>query len=64
MEDVTRFYDAGGGEGPNRDSVLTSLGLSHDEIAALVAVEESLGSEEAAPPDEMPPYQQRTLGDN
>ncbi len=66
LEDVARFYDAGGGEGRNRDSLLRPLGLSDEEIAALVAFLESLGSEEAAfePPDELPPYQPRTLGDN
>ena len=56
MEDVARFYDAGGGESTNRDSVLRPLGLSDDEIAALVPSLESLGREEAAfePPDELP----------
>ena len=45
---------------------MQALGLSDDEIAALVAFLESLGSEEAAfePPDELPPYQPRTLGEN
>ena len=66
LEDVARFYNDGGGGGPNKDSLMRPLGLSEVEIASLVAFLGSLQSGDRADPDAeaSPPYQPRTLGDN
>jgi cytochrome c peroxidase len=37
LEEVVDFYNRGGGANPNRDPVLEPLGLSPDEVRALVA---------------------------
>lgn len=65
LEDVVRFYDSGGGDNQNKDSLLKPLGLTDQEVASLVAFLESLGSqEEPFEVPELPPYQARKLGDN
>lgn len=63
LEDVVRFYNRGGGESPNKDSRLRTLGLTGQQIADLVAFLESLGSppEEMQPPD-LPDYDLLELG--
>jgi len=37
LEEVVRFYNAGGGKHPNKSSILRPLGLNEQEIADLVA---------------------------
>ncbi len=65
MEEVVRFYNEGGGQHGNVDPVLKPLKLTEDEIASLVAFLSTLGSsEEVAGVPELPPYEQRTLGQN
>ena len=46
LEAVIDFYDAGGGETPNKDPLLEPLGLSASEKAALVAFLESLAGDD------------------
>lgn len=62
---VVGFYDAGGGETPNKSALLKPLGLTVDERADLVAFLESLTG--AAPdvtvPD-LPDYELREVGQN
>lgn len=48
LEDVVEFYNNGGGENANRDSLLATLNLTEQESAALVAFLESLSSEPIA----------------
>lgn len=65
LDEVVGFYDAGGGEGLNRDSRLQPLGLSERERDSLVVFLRSLGSEESAfEAPLLPAYQPRALGDN
>ncbi len=66
LEDVVRFYNAGGGDHANKDAVLAPLGLTESEIAALVAFLETLAGNETPveAPDEIPDYEPRTLGSN
>ena len=65
LSDVVEFYNEGGGESPNKDSALRSLGLTDSEKDDLVAFLQSLASptsDEGAP--DLPAYQPRTLGEN
>lgn len=65
LSDVVEFYNEGGGESPNKDSALRSLGLTDAEKDDLVAFLRSLASptpDEDAP--DLPAYQPRTLGEN
>ena len=68
LEDVVRFYDAGGGDVPNKDERLLPLNLTDVEIRDLVAFLQRLGSDEppfsAPEPSDLPPYELRTLGAN
>ena len=48
LEDVVEFYNQGGGDDPNKDSLLAPLGLTEQEKAALVAFLVSLSSEPVA----------------
>ena len=65
LEDVVRFYDAGGRTGADADSVLRPLDLSDAEIAALIAFLGSLsGAETPFEEPEVPPYALRELGAN
>jgi cytochrome c peroxidase len=48
LEEVVAFYNQGGGEDPNKDSLLAPLNLSASEQGALVAFLESLSSEPVA----------------
>ena len=62
---VVDFYDAGGGDGPNKSGLLKPLGLSKKEKADLVAFLTSLTGDapkEKAP--ELPAYKLRELGKN
>lgn len=65
LEEVVRFYDSGGGDGPNKDPGLKPLGLSAEETEALIAFLKTLGSsagefQKPAVPD----YAPRRIGDN
>ena len=66
LEDVVRFYNAGGGDHANKDTVLAPLGLTESEISALVAFLEMLAGEETPveAPAELPGYEPRALGSN
>ncbi len=65
LEDVVRFYNEGGGQHDNADPLLKPLELTEDEIDSLVAFLSALGSnEEFTETPELPPYEQRTLGQN
>ena len=65
LEDVVRFYNEGGGQHDNADPLLKPLELTDDEIESLVAFLSVLGSaEESMDIPELPPYEQRTLGQN
>ncbi|MCH8234619.1 MAG: photosynthetic protein synthase I [Chloroflexi bacterium] len=68
LEDVVRFYDNGGGGVQNKDVRLQPLNLTEDEIGALVAFLQRLGSDEppfdVPDPAALPPYELRTLGAN
>lgn len=45
LEEVIRFYDRGGGEDPRKDARLRPLGLTDEEVSALVAFLESLSGD-------------------
>ena len=64
LEDVVRFYNAGGGSVATKDPILVPLGLSESEIGLLVAFLESLQSP-VRPFSEpvIPEYALMTLGD-
>ena len=65
LEEVVRFYKEGGGQHGNVDPVLKPLKLTEDEVDSLVAFLSVLGSsEEVTDIPELPPYEQRTLGQN
>lgn len=65
LEAVVEFYNQGGGNGPNKDSLLVPLGLSEQEQQDLVAFLEALSGEETAvEPPALPEYQLRELGKN
>ena len=65
LEDVVLFYNRGGGDNRNKDPLLKPLGLTDQEVVALVAFLESLGSPgEPFELPQLPAYQPRTLGDN
>ena len=65
LEDVVRFYNEGGGPHDNLDQLLNPLELTEDEIDSLVAFLSALGSnEEFTEIPELPPYAERTLGQN
>ena len=68
LEDVVRFYDNGGGGVQNKDVRMQPLNLTEDEIGALVAFLQRLGSDEppfdVPDPAALPPYELRTLGAN
>ena len=65
LEDVVRFYNAGGGRVGNTDSMLIPLELTDDEVDSLVAFLSSLGSDEGFTGiPERSPYETRTLGQN
>lgn len=57
LEEVVAFYNAGGGDSPNKDPRMVPLGLTEEEQADLVAMLESFCGEQVtdeAP--ELPPY--------
>ena len=65
LEDVVRFYNKGGGQHDNVDALLKPLELTEGEIDSLVAFLSAMGSgEEFTEIPELPPYAQRTLGQN
>ena len=65
LEEVAEFYNAGGGNSPNKGAALSPLGLADSEIANLVAFLESLSSPaEIEDTPELPAYELRTLGAN
>ena len=65
LEDVVRFYNEGGGQHDNADPLLKPLELTEDEIESLVGFLSVLGSNvEFTDIPELPPYEQRTLGQN
>ena len=65
LEDVVRFYNEGGGQRDNADALLKPLELTEDEIDSLVAFLSALGSnQEFTEIPELPPYAERTLGQN
>ena len=51
LEDVVAFYNAGGGDDPNKDAQLKPLGLSDDEQKDLVAFLEALSGDPLTGPD-------------
>lgn len=65
LADVVDFYDAGGGEGPNKSERIKPLGLSDEEKADLMAFLDSLTGDapDVTVPD-LPEYQIRELGKN
>jgi len=62
---VVEFYDAGGGDGPNKSDLLKPLELTDAEKADLVAFLESLTgvAPDVTVPD-LPDYELREVGDN
>ena len=57
LEEVVRFYNAGGGDDPNKSDMLRTLGLADEEIGDLVAFLESLtGDDIIVQPSDMPEY--------
>lgn len=65
LEAVVDFYNQGGRNSPNKDSLLVPLGLSEQEQQDLVAFLEALSGEETAvEPPALPEYQLRELGKN
>ena len=65
LKDVVAFYNGGGGDGAEKDSLLKPLELSEQEQRDLVAFLKSLSGKEAdAAPPELPAYQLRKLGAN
>lgn len=65
LDEVVAFYDAGGGEGPNKSDKLKPLSLTDDEKADLVAFLNSLtGDTPTVTAPELPSYQLRELGVN
>ncbi len=65
LEEVVTFYDAGGRRAPDKDALLSPLGLSKSERSDLVAFLRSLQSKKVAAEEPTPPsYQARTLGKN
>ena len=65
LDEVVAFYDAGGGDGPNKSTLLKPLGLSDVEQANLVAFLNSLTGDapDVQAPD-LPEYQLRVAGQN
>ncbi len=58
LEEVVAFYNAGGGDDPNKDEMLQPLGLSDAEQAALVLFLESLcGDKIIIETPGLPPYE-------
>ena len=58
LEDVIDFYDRGGGDDPNKTSLLRPLGLSRGEKRALVEFLKSLSGEAViVEPPELPDYE-------
>lgn len=57
LDEVVRFYNAGGGDDANKSNIIQPLGLGEGEIADLVAFLDGLTGDEIiiAPPD-MPDY--------
>ena len=51
LADVVAFYDAGGGDDPNKDSALKPLGLSAGERADLVSFLEALSGDPLSGPE-------------
>ena len=65
LEDVVGFYDRGGGDYPNKSSLLKPLGLSAAEKRALVEFLKSLtGDPLVVERPDLPDYQPRKLGKN
>ena len=65
LEEVVEFYNAGGGEGPNKTELLKPLGLNANEKANLVEFLKSLtGDAPAVTIPELPEYQLREVGKN
>lgn len=65
LEDVVRFYIAGGGDSASKDPLLVPLNLTDEEAAALAAFLKSLASAAAQMETEAsPPYGVRPLGRN
>ena len=65
LEAVVDFYDAGGGEGPNKSPALAPLGLSAEEKADLLAFLATLsGDVPAVTAPDLPDYAMRTVGQN
>ena len=65
LDEVLDFYNAGGGDGPNKSPLLQPLGLLAAERADLVAFLESLtGDAPAVEIPDLPDYQMRPLGSN
>ncbi len=65
LDEVVAFYDAGGGDGPNKSPLLKPLGLNANEKANLVAFLNSLtGEAPAVEAPDLPDYQLRTAGQN
>ncbi len=57
LEEVVTFYNAGGGDNPNKDPRIVPLGLSEEEQADLLAMLESLcGDQVTDESPELPPY--------
>ena len=60
LAEVVAFYNAGGGNHPNKDPLLKSLHLNAQEQSALVAFLESLcGDKIIIEPPDLPPYAQK-----
>lgn len=65
LEEVVSFYNEGGGDHPNKDSALKPLGLSAEEVSALVAFLNSLSADAGTlESPTVPQYELRPLGDN
>lgn len=65
LQEVVDFYNAGGGDGPNKSPLIRPLGLLAAERADLVAFLESLtGNAPDVEMPDLPDYQMRPLGSN
>ncbi|MCH7706034.1 MAG: cytochrome-c peroxidase, partial [Chloroflexi bacterium] len=55
LTEVVQFYNRGGGDDPNKDSLMTPLDLTDNEVSSVVVFLESLCGDEIIIPDPVLP---------